>query len=395
MIVPSWQARIANTAGSRLLQSARAFAVGGPNASELIVRHTSMPQPKPAADGPLPFGKIYTDHYLTIRWTSRRGWEAPQVEPFRHLNLHPASLAFNHGQACFEGMKAFLGCDGHVRLFRPELNMRRLERSATRLGFPNVDGTQVLECIKQLLRVDREWVPTLPGSCLYIRPVLLECGQVIGTFEPTECLLFAFCSPSGSYFGPGGIRPIRMMLNETDVRAAPGGVGWCKHSGNYAPTFVPVKNARAKGCAQVLFTSGGFVGECAAMNVFFLIETEDGSLELVTPPLDDGTILPGVTRQSVLDLARAGALSQLAPMGLQVSERPLPVAELRAVGEAGKLVEVFGSGTAVVVQPVESLALPEGGEVRMRSTSFGEHVLSCIQDIQYYRTPHEWSIAVT
>merc|ERR1712008_157929 len=120
---------------------------------------------------------------------------------------------------------------------------------AMRLGFPKVDGNQLLECLKELLRVDRQWVPASPGSCLYIRPVLLECGQVIGTFEPTECLIVAFCAPSGSYFGPGGIRPIRMMLNETDVRAAPGGVGWCKHSGNYAPTFVPVKAARAKACA--------------------------------------------------------------------------------------------------------------------------------------------------
>lgn len=363
--------------------------------SKLVFRPNSLPQPKPSADQPLPFGKIYTDHFLTIRWTSIGGWEAPQIEPFRNLSLHPASLAFNHGQACFEGMKAFLGCDGRVRLFRPDLNMQRLARSAMRLGFPEVDGNQLLECLKELLRVDRDWVPAAPGSCVYIRPVLMECGQIVGTFEPTECLIVAFCSPSGSYFGPGGIRPIRMMLNETDVRAAPGGVGWCKHAGNYAPTFVPVKAARAKGCAQVLFTTGGYVGECAAMNVFFLLEKEGGSLELVTPPLDDGTILPGVTRQSVLDLARSGALSELAPLGLQVSERPLPVAELRAVGAAGRLVEVFGSGTAVVVQPVEALELPEGGEVRMRSTVFGEKMLSCIQDIQYFRTPHEWSVAVT
>eukprot|EP00747_Dinoflagellata_sp_TGD_P060148 gnl/TRDRNA2_/TRDRNA2_151897_c0_seq1.p1 gnl/TRDRNA2_/TRDRNA2_151897_c0~~gnl/TRDRNA2_/TRDRNA2_151897_c0_seq1.p1 ORF type:complete len:189 (+),score=29.21 gnl/TRDRNA2_/TRDRNA2_151897_c0_seq1:3-569(+) len=186
-----------------------------------------------------------------------------------------------------------------------------------------------------------------------------------------------------------------MLLNETHRRAATGGVGWCKAAGNYAPTFVPVREARARGCAQVLFVSDGLVGECAAMNAFFLLEGEPGTLELVTPPLGDGTVLPGVTRQSVLDLARSGRLDASVPGGckLSVSERPLPVDELKAAGAEGRIVEVFGSGTAVVVQPVEALEMPEG-EVRMRSTSFGEALLETIQNIQYFRTPHEWSVPI-
>lgn len=364
------------------------------DASRLIVRHVSSPQPKPSANAPLPFGRFYSDHMLTIRWTSRGGWEPPQIEPFRHLNLHPASLALNHGQACFEGMKAYLGCDGRARLFRPELNMQRLGMSAARLGFPAVDPDNALQCIKELLRVDREWVPAQEGSSLYIRPVIMECGGVIGTFAPTEVLFVAFSSPSGAYFGSEGIKPIKILLNETDVRAARGGVGWCKYGGNYAQTFMPVKAAIERGCKQVLFSYDGLIGECAAMNVFFLLQDVDGSCELVTPPLSDGTILPGVTRQSVLDLGRAGALDGLAPAALRVSERQLHVEELRAAGAAGRLVEVFGTGTGVAVQPVEALVLPEGGEHRTHSTIFGEGVLSAIQDIQYFRTPHEWSVAV-
>lgn len=282
--------------------------------------------------------------------------------------------------------------------------MLRFERSAQRMGFPNINGDELLSCLKQLLKIEEGWVPHGEGSSLYIRPLLLECGHVIGSFSPSECLLLVYCSPGGSYFGAGGIRPIRMLLNEKDVRAAPGGVGWCKHAGNYAPTFVPAKAARERGCTQVLFTNNGFVGECAAMNVFFVLQDEDGTLELVTPPLDDGTILPGITRQSVLDLARSRALSELAP-GLRVSVRMLTVKELREAAEAGKIVEVFGSGTAVVVQPVEALEWSEGGEVRMQSTNLGLSVLSKIQDIQYFRTPHEchrwaslfskWSVPVT
>lgn len=374
--------------------SLRPLASGLLRAQDLIVRPVSQPKPKPSADASLPFGKINTDHMLTARWTASGGWEPPQVEPFRLLSLHPASLAFNHGQAVFEGMKAFAGADGRVRLFRPELNMRRLERSAQRMGFPEFDGTELLECIKKWLQIDQEWVPKSEGSCLYIRPVLLEVGGVIGGFEPTECLFVAFAAPSGSYFGGGGIKPISMMLDETNSRASKGGVGWCKHSGNYAPTFVPVKNARTQGCAQVLFTSDGLVGECAAMNVFFLIEDSQGIPELITPSLDDGTILPGVTRQSVLDLARDKTLRS-APDGMIISERPLKVEELKTAAKAGQIIEIFGTGTAVVVQPVEALHLPgNAGAVKMKSTSLGESLLSAIQDIQYFRTPHEWSQAI-
>ena len=254
----------------------------------------------------LPFGRICSDHQLEIRWDIENGWARPELVPQRDVPTHPASLALNHGVSCFEGMKAFAGEDGYVRLFRPDLNMSRLLRSVERLALPSFDAAELLQLLKRLITMDAAWTPRAPGSSLYIRPVCCATNGTIG-FKVESAMITAVLAPGGPFF-PTGLQPISLLVDETNIRAAPGGIGWCKAAGNYAPTLEPLRAAAEQyGAAQVLFCANGQVGECAAMNIFFLVQNAsgDGCCKLLTPCLSDGTILPGVTRQSVIELATA------------------------------------------------------------------------------------------
>eukprot|EP00245_Coleochaete_scutata_P014068 TRINITY_DN589_c0_g1_i1.p1 TRINITY_DN589_c0_g1~~TRINITY_DN589_c0_g1_i1.p1 ORF type:complete len:501 (-),score=49.87 TRINITY_DN589_c0_g1_i1:535-2037(-) len=336
------------------------------HADDLIVLRTLQPKQKPELSK-LKFGHAFTDHMLQVTWKKGEGWSAPSIHPLTTIEIHPCAQALQYGMECFEGMKAYRGVDGRIRLFRPRMNMARLAKSCSRLSLPSFDKGQFLECIKELLKVERDWLPKPEGFSLYLRPTAIATTPIIGIGPPTQAMIYVVLSPVGPYF-PTGLKPVKLAVDTMHVRAFAGGVGDCKVGGNYAPTIIPQVDAAARGCAQVLYVlddrhpEGGLVGESGSMNVFFLIRGkpgpngEPGRLELVTPPLD-GTILPGVMRDSVLQLCRAWG-------GIDVSERPIRMGELEEAAKESRLLEIFGSGTACMIQPIASLLKEDGFEIR-------------------------------
>jgi len=346
----------------------------------------------------LQFGKCFADHMFKVKWTESDGWESPEITPLEPLMIHPAAKVLHYSMECFEGMKAFHGVDGKVRLFRPEMNMARLKRSCERLGLPTFNEHELLECIKHLLRVDSKFVPREDGFSLYLRPTCIATSPNLGVSAPTDAELFVICSPVGPYF-PQGLKPVKLFVDEEHVRAWPGGVGNVKAGGNYAPTIVPMKKAAEHGCQQVLYTishgagdEGRFISEAGAMNMFLVFAKKDGSgLELVTPPLD-GTILPGVTRDSILALCREWN-------EFDVNERQVSVAEIQQAHREGRVKEMFGCGTACLVTPV--CGLQRTGHPTMEiPLDVEDHslitirILNAIKDIQYGKTPSKWSVPV-
>ena len=251
----------------------------------------------------------------------------------------------HYGLGCFEGLKAFSSECGDIRLFRPSLNMHRFNKSASRLHLPNFDENDLLECVRKLVAVDQRWVPRGFGYSLYIRPTLIATSPRLGVFPSKLAKLFVITSPCGLYF-PGGFKAIKLYANNHFVRAWPGGAGDCKVGGNYAPTLRVSSTAAEFGCSQVLWLLDNHVQEVGTTNIFFLIKAQ-GKYELVTPPLS-GTILPGVTRQSCLDLSRHWG-------NIKVSERPITIQEIRDLCLSGRMVEAFCTGTAAVVTPVKGI----------------------------------------
>ncbi|XP_074936418.1 branched-chain-amino-acid aminotransferase, mitochondrial-like isoform X2 [Phalacrocorax aristotelis] len=277
-------------------------------AAELEVERSRSPKAKPEPRDLL-FGRVFTDHMLTVEWAQGSGWGRPRICPFQELRLHPAASALHYAVELFEGMKAFRGADDKIRLFRPELNMERMGRSAERVCLPAFDGAELLECIRALVRLEQEWVPRSEHASLYIRPTFIGTEPSLGVAPPGRALLFVILCPVGPYFPGGHFSPVGLLADPSHVRAWPGGAGHCKLGGNYGPTIALQRAAQARGCQQVLWLHGPqrLLTEVGTMNLFVFWHREDGELELVTPPLD-GLILPGVTRQSLLELAREGNL---------------------------------------------------------------------------------------
>ncbi|XP_066426102.1 branched-chain-amino-acid aminotransferase, cytosolic-like isoform X2 [Molothrus aeneus] len=287
----------------------------------------------------------------------------------------------------FEGLKAFRGDDDKIRLFRPELNMERMKRSARRVCLPEFDGQELLECIRALVRLEGRWVPRDPQSSLYIRPTFIGTEPTLGVAPPGRALLFVLLCPVGPYFS-GGFGPIRLLADPQHVRAWPGGAGHCKLGGNYGPCLELQEAARARGCQQVLWLHGPerLLTEVGTMNLFVFWERPDGGQELVTPPLD-GLILPGVTRQSLLELARKWG-------EFEVREAPLAMGSVLGALKGGRLREMFGAGTACVVCPVgeilyeeQLLSVPTMENGAKVTTRF----LRELSDIQYGRVPSPWA----
>ncbi|KAF8168343.1 branched-chain amino acid aminotransferase II [Crassisporium funariophilum] len=326
--------------------------------SRLEVTRTTQPKPLPESST-LKFGHTFTDHMLTIPWHVDSGWGAPQISRYGPLALEPSSTVLHYAQTIFEGMKAYRHENGRVTLFRPDMNMKRMNTSATRIALPTFDGVALLECIKELIRIDKSWIPLEPGHSLYVRPTLIGTQKAIGVGPPNEALLFVILSPVGPYY-PNGFKPVSLYGTTEFVRAAPGGTGAFKLGVNYAPGILPQKEAAKHGYAQNLWLHGPehYLTEVGTMNMFVVFHKDGGGYELVTPPLD-GMILPGVTRDSVLTLAREHA-SGSNPLrgltgGLTVSERPVTMKEVKEASHAGKLVELFGAGTAAVISPVDKI----------------------------------------
>ena len=295
------------------------------------------------------FGRVFTDHMVTIRYSDAKGWHDAKVGPRAPLTLDPATAVLHYAQEIFEGLKAYRLADGSMALFRPEQNARRFQRSAKRLAMPELPEDMFLQACKQLVQVDKDWFPPVDGGSIYLRPFMIASEVFLGVKPSAEYLFMVIASSAGNYF-KSGAPAISIWVSEQYTRAARGGTGAAKCGGNYAASLVAQSEAIREGCDQVVFLDAAehrWVEELGGMNLFFLFD--DGSL--LTPPTD-GTILEGITRDSVLTLARA--------QGLAVREERYAMDQWRADAESGRLVEVFACGTAAVVTPVGTVKSTQG-----------------------------------
>ena len=295
------------------------------------------------------FGRVFTDHMVTIRYSDAKGWHDAKVGPRAPLTLDPATAVLHYAQEIFEGLKAYRLADGSMALFRPEQNARRFQRSAKRLAMPELPEEMFLQACRQLVQVDKDWFPPVDGGSIYLRPFMIASEVFLGVKPSAEYLFMVIASSAGNYF-KSGAPAISIWVSEQYTRAARGGTGAAKCGGNYAASLVAQSEAIRQGCDQVVFLDAAehrWVEELGGMNLFFLFD--DGSL--LTPPTD-GTILEGITRDSVLTLARA--------QGLNVREERYAMDQWRADAESGRLVEVFACGTAAVVTPVGTVKSTQG-----------------------------------
>lgn len=290
------------------------------------------------------FGQTFTDHMVVIDYTDGRGWHDARLVPYGPLSLDPATSVLHYAQELFEGLKAYRQVNGSIVAFRPYANAARLNRSAARMAMPELPEETFVESLELLVQTDREWVPTTEGHSLYLRPFIIATQVGLGVNYPSRTYSYiVIASPAASYFS-GGVKPVSVWLSTEYTRAAPGGTGFAKCGGNYAAAFVAQRQAVENGCDQVVWLDAQaheYVEEMGGMNLFFVIGDK-----LVTPSLT-GTLLPGITRDSILTLA--------ADLGLETEERLVSVEEWQAGCESGELSEVFACGTAAVVTPVGSV----------------------------------------
>nr|XP_010584829.1 branched-chain-amino-acid aminotransferase, mitochondrial isoform X3 [Loxodonta africana] len=316
-------------------------------ATDLHLEMTKEPHKKPNPSEPLVFGSTFTDHMLMVEWTRDKGWGQPRIKPFQNLTLHPACSGLHYSLQLFEGMKAFKGQDQRVRLFRPWLNMDRMLRSAQRLCLPTFDKAELLECIRRLIEVDKDWVPEDTGTSLYVRPVYIGNEPSLGVGLSTQALLFVILCPVGSYFPGDAVTPVSLLADPTFVRAWIGGVGDYKLGGNYGPTVFVQQEAKKRGCEQVLWLCG-----------------------------PDHQLTEGEFR---------------------VAQRKVTMNELLRALEEGRVREVFGSGTACQVCPVHKI-LYQGKQLHIPTMENGPELILRLQKelkaIQYGTSAHEWMLPV-
>lgn len=307
---------------------------------KLEVIRTQKPMQKPTDETQLGFGKIFTDHMLTIPYTIGKGWHDAQIRPFENFALSPACTVLHYSQTIFEGLKAYHTENG-INLFRPEENFKRLNSSARRMSIPEIDEEFVLEAMCELIRVEKDWIPHSEGTSLYIRPTVIATDPFLGVRAGEEYLFYIILSPVGAYYATG-LKPIDIYVEDEFVRAVVGGTGAAKTGGNYAASLMAADLAHKKGFSQVLWLDGiekKYVEEVGSMNIFFKIRGE-----LYTAPLA-GSVLPGITRNSVIRLAKE-------TFGVGVREERIAIADVFAEAASGGLEEVFGTGTAAVISPV-------------------------------------------
>lgn len=310
---------------------------------EISVTLTNTPKQKPADESSLGFGKFFSDHMFIMEYEEGKGWMNPRIEPYHRLSLDPASSVLHYAQEIFEGLKAYRRADGSIVMFRPWDNCKRLNKSAERMCMPEIDVDFNVEAMRKLVEVEKDWVPHTEGTSLYLRPTMIANDEALGVHAAKHYIYYIICAPSGAYY-PTGLAPIKIKVEDKYVRAVRGGMGFAKTGGNYACSIKAGADAGKEGFSQVLWLDGQelkYVQEVGAMNMMFLIDDK-----LVTAPLD-GAILPGITRDSILTLARSE--------GITVEERRLSVDELMTAADNGHLREAFGTGTAAVVSPVGHL----------------------------------------
>ena len=336
-----------------------------------IVRNEN-PKVKPEAST-LGFGKYFTDHMFIMDYTAGEGWHDARIVPFGKYEIHPASTALHYGSEIFEGLKAYRKADGSVQLFRPMENIRRMNRSAERLCLPTIPEDMALEILETFVGFEKDWTPSAEGTSLYIRPFMFGNDETLGVHAVHHATFMIILSPVGSYYAEG-INPVKIMIEDTDVRAVRGGTGEAKCGGNYAASNRAGEKAAQQGYSQVLWLDGverKYIEEVGAMNVMFKIAGE-----IVTPALV-GSILPGITRKSCLELLRKE--------GYKVSERLLSIDELEAAMQNGTLEEAWGCGTAAVISPIGELAY-KGKKYTVCGGKIGEitqHLYDTITGIQW------------
>jgi branched-chain amino acid aminotransferase len=300
------------------------------------------------------FGRVFTDHMITLRWTAERGWHDGRLEAYGPLRLEPATSVFHYAQEIFEGLKAYRQHSGPIVAFRPFANAARFRRSAQRLAMPELPEDAFVRALELLVSQDRAWVPTTAGHSLYLRPFMIATDASLGVSKPSSSyLVVVIASPAGPYFG-GGVRPVSVWLAEDYTRAAPGGTGAAKAGGNYAAGFAAQRQALEHGCDQVVWLDAAehrWVEEMGGMNMFF-VHGQGSRARITTPPLT-GTLLPGITRDALLTLAP--------DLGIPAAQEPISVAEWRDGCRDGEITEVFACGTAAVVTPVGTIRSSSGG----------------------------------
>src|SRR5882724_5180955 len=344
---------------------------------------TKKPKPK---DRELTFGTVFTDHMFVMDFQEEKGWYDPRVEPYGPFSMDPAAAVLHYAQAVFDGLKAFRARDGQVRLFRPQKHVERLIESSRRLCIPPLDPDLALKSLVTLVGMEKEWVPSTVGTSLYVRPTIIANEAFLGVRPAKSYIYYVILSPVGAYY-PEGMAPVKIRVQEKYVRAVDGGLGSAKTGANYAASLAAGEEAKHEGFTQVLWLDGvhrKYIDEVGTMNIMVKIGDE-----IVTPPLS-GTILPGVTRDSVLTLLR--------DWGVKASERPITIDEVVAAHRSGQLEEVFGTGTAAVISPVGELAY-QGRRMVIQGGGIGpltQRLYDAIVGIQYGKTPdpHRWTLEV-
>lgn len=370
------------------------------DSSAVVVTKSNAPRVPPPSQS-LVFGANFSDHMLSIPWNSATGWDAPKIHPYSPLQLDPSAVIFHYAPSLFEGMKAYKDVNGKVRLFRPDMNMKRMNTSAARIALPTFEGEQLISLIKKLVALDKGWIPSEPGHSLYVRPALIGTEAALGVHPTKDALLFVICSPVGPYYKTG-FKPVALEADPNKVRAWPGGTGQYKLGGNYAPGILPQLEAAERGYQQNLWLFGDqhLLTEVGTMNLFVALKKKDGGVELVTPPLN-GMILPGVTRDSILHIAKdhvSGKYSlDTLPKDLEVNEREISIHEVIEAEKSGALIEMFGAGTAAVVSPVDRVGY-KGKDIHIPAGDgigpIAKAMLERITDIQLGKVEHEWSVVV-
>ena len=344
---------------------------------------------RPTDESNLGFGKIFTDHFFTMKYHHDRGWHDAMIGPYHELSLEPTAMCFHYGQEIFEGLKAYRGRNGSIFLFRPSENIKRMNASAKRLCMPTIDPDLFMEAMKKLALIEQDWIPHGRGTSLYIRPTMIATERSLGVHPSNEYLFFIVVGPVGAYY-PEGFNPTKIYVSEEYVRSAPGGIGHCKAAGNYAASLYASKLAAEMGYTQVLWLDAierKYVEEVGTSNIFFVIGNE-----LITPPLT-GTILPGVTRDSVIQIARS--------WGINVLERPLAMDEILSAFASGNptIREVFASGTAAIVSPIGQICYQ--GKVHIigegKTGPLAEKLYNEILGIQYgeKEDPFNWRVKLS
>jgi branched-chain amino acid aminotransferase len=342
---------------------------------QLSVTKSDQNKPKPDQDK-LSFGIHFSDHMFNMDYQPDKGWHAPRIEPYAPLSMDPATMVLHYGQGIFEGLKAYHTDTGNIQLFRPQENLKRMNYSARKMCIPEFDESMVLSALKELVTLEKDWVPKSDGTSLYIRPTIIATDPFLGVRASHNYRFFIILSPVGAYY-PEGFNPVKILVTREHVRAVRGGVGDTKTMGNYAASLLAGEKAHDAGYTQVLWLDGveqKYVEEVGSMNIFFVIDDE-----LITPELN-GSILPGITRDSVIQLAKH--------WGMKVTERKISIDEVVSAHQQGSLREIFGSGTAAVISPVgeikyeDKIAVINNGQVGPVS----QRLFDAISDIQYGKT---------